>query len=385
MKKIKVLLLTVSLHNSGPAKAIFNIATHINRERFDVVVCQCQSRNRGFVLDALRELKIPVNKLDMKGPFDLRAFFRLFTLLREENIDIVHTRLIRADFYGRIAGKIARIPLIISNQVDIYTEHFKSYHGKLMGSIWYRLDKVTLRLTDLFVTNSDGVTANLVQNVGVPRYRVVKVYNGIHSNQYLRNPKARLAVRKCLGIQSDNLVVGCVARLHPKKGIIYLVEAAKLVLNDLPYIKFVIVGDGPERAKLEKRAQQLELTDDVLFLGERNDIPELLSAMDVFAFPSLFEGHPNSVLEAMAASLPVVASDILGNNELVQDGVTGYLVPKADPDKLANRIIELVEKPDLMATFGLAGRKIVETHFSINRMINEFESVYETYFSLKKG
>ena len=214
------MLLTVSLHNSGPAKAIFNIATRLNREKFDVIVCQCDNRSRGYVLDALRELGIQTCKLDMRGPFDLRALFRLFTLLRKENIDIVHTRLNRADIYGRIAGKIARTSLIVSNNVDIYTRHFKSYHGKLTGMISYLIDKSTLRFADLFVANSNGVTDDLIENVGVPRHRVVRIYNGINAKRYSRNSEVRLTMREHLGMRPDDMVIGSVSRMHPKKGII---------------------------------------------------------------------------------------------------------------------------------------------------------------------
>ena len=379
MNKIKILYLTTSLNTYGPARALFNIATRLDPDQFETVFCQCEPENKGPVRTALQAKSIPIYDLNTYGPFDIRALFRLVRILRAERVDILHSRLIRADFYGRLAGRLAGTPLIITNLCDIYTEHFQAWHGKWRGRILYELDRCTLPLAHVFVANANGVRDDLVDNVGVPAGKVTRIYNGVDTQLYVCQPEWRRLIRQQLAIPLEACLIGVVARLNPKKSLSYLIEATNQLYARFEKFRLLIVGDGPERVRLEAQVLACGLGEVVTFTGERIDIPELLSVMDIFAFPSLFEGHPNALLEAMAAGLPCVASNIPGNNEVIIDGVTGYLVPVRDADALANMIAVLVGDPALRRTFGDESRRSVSERFNLDVMARQYEALYKTH------
>jgi glycosyltransferase involved in cell wall biosynthesis len=271
--------------------------------------------------------------------------------------------------------------LVLTNLCDIYSEHFKTWHGPGVGPWLYAIDRATLRLAHVFVANSDGVKADLVNQVGISADKITRIYNGVDAAVYARRPGARQRIRREIGLSAEQLVVGTVARLHYKKGLTFLIEAADRLRGRFPDMRFLIAGDGPERERLGLQVRALGLDAHITFLGERTDVPDLLAAMDVFAFPSLFEGHPNAVLEAMASELPVVASDIPGNNEIVRDGVNGYLVPAQDAAALAEKIALLAADPSRRQALGAAGRRHVAERFSIPAAARQFELLYTSYLA----
>ena len=347
--------------------------------------CEVEPQDEGPVYRVLRSQGIPIHALDASGPFDGRTVLRLGRLLRSEHVAIVHTRLIRADFYGRLAGRLSGVPVVINNFCGIYTEHFRAWHGERMGQILYAIDRMTLPMAHVIVANAEGVREDLVKNVGLSAGRVVRIYNGIDLTRYTPPVGARAEMRGALVLPTEAQIVGVVARLWYQKGINYLLEAMQLLVANGSTAVLLIVGDGPERANLEAQAASLNLGHRVIFFGERADVPELLAAVDVFVFPSLFEGLPNAVLEAMAACLPVVASDIPGNNEVVMDGVTGYLVPAKNPAALAERIACLLGDPQLRQAMGQAGHSSVAEHFSIQAAVRQYEALYLEQLALRTG
>ena len=385
MSKIRILYLITSLDTLGSARALVNIATGLDSERFEVLFCHCDNRTEGTFQNVLRNRSIPSYGLNTTGPLDIRAIYRLVKILRKERVDIVHSRLHRADFYARLAGRLANVPLIVNNSCDIYSTHFTSWHKPWIGRLFYVADRLTLRLADRFVANSEGVKRDLIRNVGIPEHRVSRIYNGIDVHHYARDSRCRLSVRKRLGLKPSECVVGTVTNLNPNKGLEYLIQSARQVAARSPHVRFLVVGDGPDRHMLEAQRDKLGLEGVVRFLGRRGDVPDLLSGLDIFAFPSLFEGHPNAVIEAMAAGLPVVASDIPGNNELVKHGVTGYLVPARDSGALSEAITDLAGDHRSMRTLGDAGRQTVTAHLEIDEMVRQYREFYETYLRSQTG
>jgi glycosyltransferase involved in cell wall biosynthesis len=190
-------------------------------------------------------------------------------------------------------------------------------------------------------------------------------------------------MRRTFGVQAQGLLVGTVGRLHPQKGFASLLAAVARVRERLPAIRLLLVGGGALRRDLVARAEALGLAEVVIFAGSRGDVPEILAALDLFVLPSLWEGLPNAVLEAMAAGLPVVATAAGGTPEVVVDGETGLLVPPGDVTALAEAIERLLRDPGLRRKMGEAGRKRVEGHFTIEQTVAQTVALYETLLRQK--
>lgn len=380
--KRRVLYLTVSLGDAGPAAQVAHLAMGLSRQRYETFVCCCDAASPpdAPVSRRLQDHGVPVHRLEMRGPLDLRGLGRLARLLRRERVDILHTRLPRANFYGKLAGRWARTPLIVSNISSMYSNHFRSLHGRTRGPLFRWLEETTAGFSDVIVTNSDGVARDLAARRRGARVPVLRIHNGVDSDRYKQAAAAGAATREELGLGPMDAVVGTVSRLVPLKRVDDLLRAVALARPERPGLRLVIVGDGPRRAALESEAERLGLGGAARFLGERADVPELLAAMNVFVHPSESEGHPNAVLEAMASGLPVIAAAIPGIDELIRHGETGVLVPPGDVAGLAGAIRDLVDRPEAAIELGAAGQALIARHFDVTTMVQRFEEVYEQHF-----
>lgn len=236
------------------------------------------------------------------------------------------------------------------------------------------LDRATIRLSDVVVSNS-AAGAEFAVDLGAPRERVTVVRNGRDVDRFRRAEPD--AVREELSIGDDELVAGTVGRLIERKGHAELLTAWAQVQSQVPNARLLIVGDGKQASALQSRAETLGCADSVEFLGRRDDVPELLAAMDVFAFPSHFEGLPGAVIEAMAAGLPIVATPVDGTAELIDDYETGLFVPVEDPDAIAWATIRLLESPSLRESLGDRAQQRAFEGFSTDVMVGKFEALYE--------
>ena len=217
----------------------------------------------------------------------------------------------------------------------------------------------------------------LINRYGLPPGRIVTIPNGVDIKRFQPMPRNR-RLREELAISDDAPVIGIVGRLTDQKGHVYLLRALPLLLTKSPALRCLVVGDGELREELQKFAVDLGLTEHCLFLGVRHDIPEVLAAMDLLVLPSLSEGMPYVALEGMAMGKPVVATAVNGVPELIQDGVTGLLVPRKDPVALVKAIEIVLANPHVAASFGLAARRLVEQTYSTERWIDQMESLYES-------
>ena len=217
---------------------------------------------------------------------------------------------------------------------------------------------------------------NVSSNEGYDAEKLVVIHNGIELTRYARKP-AELGLHRELGVPSDTPLVAVFARLNELKGIEYFLRAVAGLIERFDNVRFLIVGDGASRVALEKFAGELGLNKHVVFLGFRLDVPTLLSEVSLSVLPTLSEGLSNSLLEAMAASVPVVATRVGGNPEVVQGGVTGLLVPPGDAEALARAIGQILEQPWLGRKFGLAGRERVSKLFALDQMTQATGRLYE--------
>ncbi len=364
---ISILYLITELNVIGGAEKLMpRLLSHLDRKRFFPTVV-CLHGGDGPVADEIRALGIPIVDLGMTAKWRLDALRGLYLLLRRERPSILHASLFHANIAARVLGRAAGVPVIITWR-----------HGvEIGGTLRESINRWTSRLDDKVVATCNLVRQIEVEHARVPPDKVTTIYNGIDMKDFPSNPGAAAIVRQTFDVQPDSLLIGTIGRLHRAKGLPDLLSAMVRVQEYDPEARLLLVGGGELREELETQAETLGLSNAVIFAGIRNNIPEILGALDLFVLPSLWEGLPLVLLEAMAAGLPVVATAVGGTPEVVVDGVTGLLVPPHDPQSLAQAIIRLLGDPDLRRRMGQAGRERVERHFTVERMVRETESLYE--------
>jgi len=305
----RVLYVIATLDPGGSEKQLVELATRLNRDEFEPRVC-CLTR--GGPLEArLARAHIPVHIIGKQHKCDLGALNDLMGVMRRFRPHIVHTFLFTSDAYGCLAAVAAAAPAIVSSRRS--TDPWK-------GAVHRLVDRMVGAFADAVVANSLAVREACLRS-GVPSAKTVLIRNGVDL-EHFRPGRGRK--RGAIRIVGKRRVVGFAGRLVPEKGLEYLLQAIDVVSRELPDVLLLVAGDGELLPELERRYGE---TDHIGFLGHVDDVRDLYDVLDVFVLPSLWEGLPNAVIEAMACGLPVVATDVGGTGELVDDGRTGLLVP----------------------------------------------------------
>lgn len=377
--KVKIAYVIGTLELGGAERQLAALATGLDRSRFSPVVF-CLAATGPLIAD-LEEGGVKPRCYDLRGlkawrnPIQVaRCLLAFIADLKAEQPEIVHGFLFHAYILGTFAAKIAGVPIVIGSRRSL--GHFKRRRRSYLMA-----ERVANRMTDLIVANSEAVKRDVVGQEKVEPSRVRVIYNGVDPSVY--GVAADPGFRTRLGIPVEAKVVGVVANLIHYKGHRFFLQACQEIKRKQSGVKFLLIGDGPLRGELEGLARDLRLEEDVLFLGSRRDIPQLLALMDVVVLPSLEEGFPNAILEAMAAGRPVVAAAVGGNPEAVDHGKTGFLVPRKDPQALADAIIELLRDGHLAEEMGKAGRERVNKEFGLDRMIREIQGLYDELLTRK--
>ena len=314
-----------------------------------------------------RDIGIFVHPVAIRSEIGLISLLHLIGLFRRVRPDILAFNTPKPIFIGTVASRFARVGArIIFRRVDFPLRNRFISRMKYTWGI------------DCIIAISHSIRARLL-NCGIPGSLVKVVHEGIDPSLYPEKSESDG------DLASDFVAVGTVCSLSHEKGLSYLIEAASLIPDVKGRLRFVIVGEGNCRLKLEKLVREKGLEDCIRFLGFRTDIQALLENFDLFVLPSLSEGLSSAIMEAMAVSLPVIGSDVGGIPELVQNGMNGLLVPPANPEKLARAIEELAENPTARRQMGLRGRKSVEENYTLARKIVDTELICRTLVEKKKS
>ena len=354
----RIVHLSLGTNIGGMEKLLVEFARFADRQRFELVFISLQEK--GKLSADLEELQWPVYAFDKTPGFKPGLVLKLARQLRKLRPNILHTHNTAALFYGAMAGTLARVPRII------HTRHGQRYKDSSRQTWFFRvLGKLAYRVVSV---SEDGRALSLKEGIGADRTRVI--HNGVDLSRFpYEGPNAK-----------GPAVL--VARLSPEKDVGTLIQAVKHVTEALgPQHGFMldIAGDGRIRPQLETMSESLGLTQTIRFLGERNDIPQRLANASMFVLPSITEGISLTLLEAMARGLPVVATRVGGNPEVVVHGKTGLLVPAQSPQELAAAISRLYQDSSMGKDMGLLGRQRVEKQFSIHRMIQQYELMYVSH------
>ncbi|MGH7148031.1 MAG: glycosyltransferase [Nitrospiraceae bacterium] len=359
---------------AGGETYLLLLARHLNRKRFRLIVA---SPEPGALVENLKAEGIETHVIDMDPLGSIAPLLRLRNFLREKQVDILQSHGARGNFYARVAGRLAAIHPIISTVHNSLYDYPISW-GK--RGLYLACDRLTASLADCTLCVAESHRQELIKRYGLVPNKVVTIPNGVDLNRFQPAHRDR-SLRRELNLREGVPLLGIIGRLTSQKGHVYLLRALPMLLEKFPEVRCLVVGDGEMREDLQRLAAELGLTDQCLFIGVRHDMPEVLSAIDVLVISSLSEGLPYVALEGMAMAKPIVATAVNGVPELIQDGVTGRLVPREDPDALARAIGEILADPSTAAALGRAARRKVEQDYSVERWIQRLESLYESLVS----
>ena len=310
-----------------------------------------------------------IRQLNRGNGLDYRCARRLRQLLREEQIDLLHAHQFTPYFYATLARAPSRTPPIL------FTEHGR-FHPDFPSRKRMLYNRVAISRRDRIVAVGEAVRQALITNEGFPANRVDRIYNGINLEPFLNTDYVEAnKIRTEFNIADSTFLIAHVARLDSIKDHLTAMRAVSRLVDAGVDAKLLIVGDGPERSTIERARAELS-SSNIIIAGIRRDIPAILAAADAFLLTSLSEGIPLTVIEAMASSLPVVATDVGGLSEVVIQGETGFLAPARDALAISNHLRELVNQPARAAEFGAAGRALAKDRFSEQAMIASYSAAY---------
>ncbi len=364
MKKIKILHIVEDLKIGGLEKVIASITAGLNSAKYQCSVW-CISRG-GAIADQLVEKGIDVEILDIHSYYDPFKIFKLVRLLKGFRPDILHTHTYFSNTIGRLAGKLAKVPVMITH---VHSTYFHYSQRNLF------IERFLSRYTDKIVCCSNAVKDFVVNQEKISEAKAITIYNGVKKASRSFNVEDS---RRLLNVEENDIVVTTIGSLFPHKGHRYLIDAFAKVRCNEKNIKCLIVGDGPLRKELEHQAKVLGLEDKVRFLGIQKNIAEVLSVTDIFVLPSCEqEGLGIAMIEAMAYGNPVIGTNIGGIPEVIVDGVTGLLFSAKDAEQLAKKLSELIDDADKRIKYGHAAQKHYKENFTEEMMLSKIENLYE--------
>lgn len=354
---------------AGGERYVELLARHLDRSRFRMEVILPAE---GPLSGTLAALAVPVHLIDLGRLIRPWAIRELANLLRRLSPHLLQSHGARSNFYARLAGRLARVPVIVSTVHNSLYDYPVSSARK---ALYLALDRLAAPLSHRILCVAEALARDLVERSHIPSEKITVIRNGVDIVRFNPSKADAGRIRKEFGLQTAP-TVGMVGRMTPQKNYPDFLRALALVRTVIPTVRALLVGDGPDRPAIEALATQLDLVQACRFTGVRDDIPDLLAAMDVVVLASVSEGLPFVVLEALSLGRPVVATTVNGVPELVEDGCTGLLVPPRDPRALAEGMVAILRNPELGRALGMAGRNVIETRFSLGLMIQRLEGFY---------
>lgn len=378
MKRFKVAHVITRLCKGGAQENTFHTVRLANRERYDVhLISGPTFGDEGSIEDDIRRSGLVIHRepdliRKISPVHDLRALNSLTRRFRDQRYDIVHTHTSKAGVLGRLAARRAGVPIVV------HTAHgniFDGYFAAPVTAVFTRIERRAARWADRLIELTDGgIEEHLNRRIG-RREQYTTIFSGIDLGLFEKARENRAETRRSLNIPEPAFAVGGVGRLEPIKGFPYFIAAAELVARTVPNAHFVLAGTGSQERAL--RDQAGPLGERFRFLGMRNDIANVMAALDLLVVPSLNEGMGRVILEAGAAGIPVVASKVGGIPDVVDDAKTGVLVPPKNAEAIAEVVGALAADPDRISRMGNAARNKIVPEYGLEQMVRKIEALYE--------
>lgn len=360
-RPVRVMHLVFRLYRGGMEHNVVKLVNALERSRVTSSICSCMPADS---LKLRLAPDVPLFELTRHQGTDVRLILRLARLFRRERPDVLHTHSWGTLCEGFLAARLARIPVVVHGEHG--TMELRPRNRAVQRFLWSRVDQV--------LSVSSRLAERMAATMEFPEARIAVIRNGVDLTRFTWD--ARDAVRRELDVAPDECLIGTVGRLEPVKDHATLLSALALLAGKEHAFRAVIVGEGSLMNRLDACVSDLRLGRRVRLLGPRADVERILAALDVFTLTSRSEGLPNTVLEGMAAGLPVVATDVGGTAELVTHGVTGLLVPPEDPAALADAFAELLTNHERRAAMATAARQRAEREFTLDRMVRRYQDLY---------
>lgn len=378
---VKVLHILTRLIRGGADETVLFIVTGLHSRNFEVNLLVGGDSDREYVSQASDEATVliePSLRRDVKLLSDLRALYRLYRIIRNGKYDIVHTHTAKAGFIGRLAAKMAGVPVIVHT---VHGITFHDFRRPIIQTLFITFEKLAAATTDRFIAVGEDLKKHYLQaGIGTPeRYTVI--HTGMNLERFLNAgelpEKFIRRKRQEFHIEPTDIVIGNVSRLDTGKGQQYLLRAIPQIVARFPNAKFMLVGEGKHRKMFETMVRELHIEQHVIFTGFRHDIEEIIAMFDVAVFTSLWEGLPRVVVQYVTVGKPIVAFDIKGVRELVRNGINGFTVPVKDVDLLAKRIIYMLENLETSKNMGRSGRQLVDHTWRSDFMVAQIAQEYQ--------
>jgi glycosyltransferase involved in cell wall biosynthesis len=399
-KKIRLAYYCPGTGSGGPWRYLHSLLRYIDKDRFEVMVfcdqngrydprpeirlisIRGEDKQQSFTQgeSAQNHQSVPMQPKSFVGlipnPLKLLAGFtketlRLSKLFQQQSIDIFHTQNTGCE-ESPVAAKLAGIPKVLGT---FHVDSTYDLHNVRSGPSYRLLENMSNRSLDVAIGVSHATSRNWINRTRIGSDRVVTIHNGIDPDKFRRQQSREIARRK-LGIPVDALILGGVGRLDEAKGFVDLIEAVRQMMPSYPNLYLVIAGSGPLKNQFEEQVQRSGLSDRILLLGFQSDVQQVLDALDLFVLSSWCEACPYAVLEAMASELPVIGTAVGGVPELIEDEVTGLIVPARSPRLLSNAINRLMKSQDTRDDFGRNGRERVKQLFLEKMMVEATLALY---------
>ena len=366
-KRLHILHLISTSGLFGAERVLLELASQSRLLGVEVSVAVVKnSRNPNTELaDAVRLVGLPILVIPCEGRFDAKIARTLADEIRRTGVQVIHSHNYKSNYYARQAATETGARWIVTN------------HGRRAGFklfLYALLDALMVRRADRVVAVSPKIVSQLA-SLGINRGVLSVIDNGVNFSRFSGLP-ARADAGKALGVADDAYVIGTVGALSEEKGHRYLLQAVKSVIATIPNAVCVLVGNGPERTHLELMARELVVAQAVLFSGKRDDVPAILPRFDLFVLPSLSEGLPMALLEAQAAKVPVIATNVGAISEVIRDGTTGLVVPPGDATALVEAILRSHNEADKTRNMALKGYDRVKEHYSAETMALQYRELY---------
>lgn len=367
MDKIHVFHMIDGLTFGGAETLLRDLAAGLETRGYRITVGYSTT---GPFVQELQDKGLRLIRFPRIGLIDPFLILRLARFMRIDPPQIFHAHLFKSDFHGRLAARLAGVPVVVStlHNNDVWANNWLLGHIYGATAIW----------ANRLIAVSEEVRAFHLKKTGVPANKLMVIENAVNVNMFSGHEAAAQNIRAEFGIEADAPLFGMIGRLKPQKNVPLFLQAAAEILREQPNARFLIVGDGPLQSELEVQARELNLCPAVKFTGMRKDIPAILSALDVLALSSLWEGLPVILLEAMASSLPVVATAVDGVTGVADPDKTALLAPSGDSVAFAKACVRLARDPDLRRKMGQTAREKVLKHYSLDRMIDRISDLYLT-------